>query len=99
MQPDPSWSPAQIFSGGYAIALGPGHGSIPTRRMASGDAIFQYQVYATAARTTVWGDGTGGSMIVSGGGSFTCNQAYSVYGRGSSRGSTRTPAPTSTRSP
>lgn len=69
------------FSGGYTIALGSGGGTISARRMASGSATLQYQLYTTAARTTVWGNGTGGSVVVSGSCFFLCSQIYSVHGR------------------
>lgn len=66
---------------GYTIALGPGGGTVPARRMASGSATLLYQLYTTAARTTVWGNGTGGSVTVSGGCVLLCNQTHTVYGR------------------
>lgn len=77
------------FMGGYTIALGSGGGSIPARRMASGSAALQYQLYTTAARSTVWGNGTGGSVIVSGSCLVLCSQTYSVYGRIPARQSAR----------
>lgn len=77
------------FIGGYTIALGPGGGSIPTRRMASGTATLQYQLYTTAARATVWGNGTGGGVVVSGSCLVLCNQTFSVYGRIPARQSPR----------
>ncbi|WP_211854797.1 Csu type fimbrial protein [Plastoroseomonas hellenica] len=69
------------FAGGYTIALGSGGGTIPARRMASGSATLLYQLYTTAARTTIWGNGTGGSVMVSGSCLVVCSQTYSVYGR------------------
>ncbi len=47
----------------YVIALG-GGGS---RSMGSGAAGLAYQLYRDAARTQVWGDGTGGSATVADG--------------------------------
>lgn len=67
---------------GYTIALGPGGGgSIAARRMASGSALLSYQLYRSAARSVVWGDGTGGSATVSGTCVLLCNQTHSIYGR------------------
>jgi spore coat protein U-like protein len=39
-------------------------GSYASRRMANGANRLNYNLYTTAARTTVWGNGTGGSAIV-----------------------------------
>lgn len=77
------------FTGSYTIALGSGGGTISARRMVSGSIALLYQLYTTAARTTIWGNGTGGSVIVSGGCFFICNQTYSVYGRIPARQSAR----------
>ncbi|MGC3029331.1 Csu type fimbrial protein [Burkholderia sp. DN3021] len=72
-------------TGAYAIALGTGGGgSYAGRRMSSGSSILPYQLYLDAAHSQIWGDGTGGSSIVTGtdnipqvGGTST----YQVYGR------------------
>jgi spore coat protein U-like protein len=70
----------------YSILLSAGgSGSFAVRRMRSpaGYAL-NYNLYTTAARAIVWGDGSGGSAVVSdyytcGGSSVTRN--YPVYGR------------------
>lgn len=61
-----------------------GAGTFATRRMTSGANTLAYNLYTTAARTTVWGDGTGGTgkisdswLIVLGNASRT----YTMYGR------------------
>lgn len=68
----------------YSVSLGAGgggdmaarrmlHGSIPSEQIA-------YQLYNDAARSQVWGDGSGGTSTVSGTGTGA-TQAVSVYGR------------------
>ena len=57
----------------YTIALGVGGGSgatFATRKMSFGAGTLHYSIYTDAARTAVWGDGTGGSNTVSGTGSL-----------------------------
>ena len=73
----------------YTVALNKGlnsGGSFANRRMKNGTSFLSYQIYTTAARTTVWGDGTGGTSTVSG--SFNCGVActnikrnHTTYGR------------------
>ena len=70
----------------YTLALSAGgSGSYATRLMSAGAATLQYQLYADAARTSVWGDGTAGTGTVSGG--FTLSvinsvsAQHTVYGR------------------
>lgn len=69
----------------YSLALNAGAGSYPQRTMrsASGHSL-SYNIYTSASRSLVWGDGSGGSIIVSD--SFhlaapTVNRNYPVYGR------------------
>ncbi|WP_165838761.1 Csu type fimbrial protein [Roseicella frigidaeris] len=51
----------------YSVALGPGgSGNGAARLLRSGDSSLGYQLYSDAARTQVWGDGTGGGRAVSG---------------------------------
>lgn len=72
----------------YTIALNAGlnsGGSFANRRMSNSGFVLLYQIYTTAARTTVWGDGTGGTSIVSD--SYNCGRCnnrrrnYTTYGR------------------
>jgi spore coat protein U-like protein len=65
-----------------SIGNGPGYAA---RRMVSGVEILNYNVYRNAARTQVWGNGTGGSFVITG--SFNLNNAtprnrnHTLYGR------------------
>ena len=68
----------------YALALniGTGGGTFTGRKMLSGAQELVYNLYTTAARSTVWGDGSGSTSTVSGTGvgmltAFT----HTVYGR------------------
>jgi spore coat protein U-like protein len=58
--------------------------------MTSGANLLNYNIYTTAARTTVWGNGTGGTAAIGGTGSGVA-QAVTVYGRVGS-GQTSVPA-------
>ena len=61
--------------------VGSGSGaSYASRRMTLGANLLTYNIYTTAARTTVWGNGTAGSVAISGTGSGVA-QAVTVYGR------------------
>lgn len=68
------------------IALDTGRsGTFAQRRMSNGTNNLSYNLYTTAARVIVWGDGTGGSSTVTGtdskvtSGTRTFN--ISIYGR------------------
>ncbi len=54
-----------------------GGGSFVGRRMSNGQSALSYQLYSDAARTMVWGDGSGGSTSVS----APSSGALTVYGR------------------
>lgn len=68
---------------GYSITLGDGLYYSSGRRMRSSAVTYEYltyELYQEAGRTTLWGDGTHGTVM----GSLTGNgsaQAYTVYGR------------------
>jgi spore coat protein U-like protein len=51
----------------YTLRLGPGgSGSFSERRLRSASQwVLTYNLYTNAARTLVWGDGNGGSQVVS----------------------------------
>ena len=50
----------------YSVALSKGgSGGYSPRKMSSGTNTLNYNLYTDAARTTIWGDGSGGSTIVS----------------------------------
>lgn len=56
-------------------------GSFTSRTMSNGKSNLSYNLYTSAARTQVWGDGTGGSAKVSYGGGGAKTFAITVYGR------------------
>lgn len=54
----------------YTIQLNAGSsGSFSPRKLASGANLLDYNLYRNSARTTIWGNGSGGTSTV--GGSFT----------------------------
>lgn len=74
-----------------SAGVGAGSGaSYTNRRMTSGANLLNYNIYTTVARTTVWGNGTGGTAAIAGTGSGAA-QAVTVYGRVAS-GQTGVPA-------
>ncbi len=76
--------PSEVVN--YTLTSSIGNGpSYATRRMVSGVEILNYNVYRNAARTQIWGNGTGGSFTITG--SFNLNNAtprnrnHTLYGR------------------
>ena len=68
----------------YALAInvGTGGGAFTGRKMTSGGHELLYNLYTSAARTTVWGDGSGATGTVSGAGTGLLTAAtHTVYGR------------------
>jgi spore coat protein U-like protein len=69
---------------GYSIQLDGGTGgTVAARAMSSGANRLGYQLYTTATHTTVWGDGTSGSVTVSDSYLvvlFTTAKPYTIYG-------------------
>lgn len=69
----------------YEIKLSTGgSGSFSPRRMSSGANTLNYNLYTTSGRTTVWGNGSGGTGTVSDGyllGLGTTVRNYTVHGR------------------
>ena len=64
-----------------AAGLGTGAGATyASRKMTSGANLLNYSLYTNAARTTVWGDGSGGTATVSNTGSGVA-QNFTVYAR------------------
>ena len=77
----------------WTAAAGVGAGTGATfisRRLTSGANLLNYNLYTTAGRTIVWGDGTGATATLAGTGTGTV-QSISVYGRVGS-GQTTVPA-------
>ena len=71
----------------FRIDLGRGSaGGYAPRRLASGANTLAYNLYSDAGRTSVWGDGTGGSVAVEGSVlldllGWAPAQSHVVYGR------------------
>jgi spore coat protein U-like protein len=73
----------------YSVALSTGaSGAYSQRYMTAGTPRLNYNLYRDAARTIVWGNGTGGSSLIAGTltvgpgvGNGTKSTAYTVYGR------------------
>ena len=62
----------------YSIALSTGRASYFPRAMADGPHELFYNLYTDATRTTIWGDATGGTAIVTATG---IGEHHTVYGR------------------
>lgn len=69
----------------YTINLSKGGAATYTpRRMTSGSNTMNYNLYTNSSRTTIWGDGTGGTTNISDGyllGIGTTVRNYTVFGR------------------
>jgi spore coat protein U-like protein len=68
----------------YVIALSPGGGSFGSRTMQAGSPQLSYNLYSDGAHTAVWGDGTGGTSMVSDNYSLPASSStrqYTIYGR------------------
>lgn len=69
----------------YTISLSAGGaGSYAPRKMAFGAARLNYNLYTNSSRTTVWGDGSGGTVKVSDGYALallSVTRHYTVYAR------------------
>lgn len=68
----------------YDILLSTGSAGNYSRNMYSGANALPYNLYTTSGRTTVWGDGTGGTSFINDGyllGLLTVTRDYPVYGR------------------
>ena len=67
----------------YTLALDAGTGTgatVASRRMTSGGDTLEYTLFQDVSRTTLWGDGTGGSSTRSSTGTGLA-QSFTVYGR------------------
>jgi spore coat protein U-like protein len=73
----------------YSVALSPGaSGTYAQRQLRAGPAILNYNLFDSATRTRVWGNGTAGTGMVSGSvtvgpgqGNNTRQETYPIYGR------------------
>jgi len=64
----------------FTIAMSAGGGSFTQRLMASGTVTLRYQIYTSAALSTVWGDGTGSTSTVSAGNDGMTSETITAYG-------------------
>jgi spore coat protein U-like protein len=73
-----------LFTASYVISMNAGNsGTLPNRHMLLSSTQLNYNLYTTAADTTVWGNGTAGTGTVSD--SYTAiglseTRDYTVYG-------------------
>jgi spore coat protein U-like protein len=68
---------------GYTVSLSTGLGSYATRLLSDGTNSLEYNLYTSAANTTVWGDGTNSSALVPGTGAglaLANAVTHTVYG-------------------
>lgn len=67
----------------YTIRFSTGGGAGYARRMSSGSALLSYQLYRNAARTEIWGDGSGGTFTIAVNQNYTAEIYinHTVYGR------------------
>jgi spore coat protein U-like protein len=68
----------------YSLLLSAGNGAFSSRAMAGSAVPLQYNLYTDIARSQVWGDGTGGTLVVSDSYSISTSPTvrnYTVYGR------------------
>jgi spore coat protein U-like protein len=72
------------LAGTIDIAISPGlSGDALARQMAQGSARLNYNLYTTASRTTIWGNGSSGTSTVTAtlNGLLSFSQTVPVYGR------------------
>jgi spore coat protein U-like protein len=65
----------------FTVSLTAGGGSFTQRLMANGAASLKYQIYTSAALSTIWGDGTGSTTTVGGGNNGQTSQMLTGYGQ------------------
>lgn len=63
-------------SSSFSISLSAGAGTYASRTMQNGSYRLDYNLYTDPAHTMVWGDGTGGSVMVSGSGTSVDEVVY-----------------------
>lgn len=78
--------PGGTVSVSYRVRLGSGSaGSFAPRQLGSGPNRLNYNLYSNTGRTNVWGDGTSGTVTVTGSFNVQVNRTrsrnHSVYGR------------------
>jgi spore coat protein U-like protein len=70
----------------YAVALDAGlYGTLATRKLSNGTHNLNYNLYTDSGRTTIWGDGTGGTSTISDNYTMALvtntTRNYTTYGR------------------
>ncbi|WP_439598363.1 spore coat protein U domain-containing protein [Falsiroseomonas sp.] len=69
----------------FSIALLGGTGAQGARQLTSGSEVLAMEIYTDASRSIVFGDGTGGTGLLTGSGTATASTAlrmnFTVYGR------------------
>jgi spore coat protein U-like protein len=68
---------------GYTLMLSPGGGSYGTRLLTSGTDSLQYNLYTSGTYTSIWGDGTSSTAVVTGTGTglaAASNITHTVHG-------------------
>ncbi len=68
----------------YTIAASAGAGTYLARKLVSGSQLLGYNVYTDNTRTTIWGDGSSGTSLISGNivaASGGTTQSSTLYGR------------------
>ena len=68
----------------YSVALTSGYGSYSTRNMSYGGASMTYNLYLDSSYLQIWGDGTGGTSVLSDTMtlvSTSLTKYYTIYGR------------------
>jgi spore coat protein U-like protein len=68
----------------YTIAASAGTGTALDRKLVSGSQTLNYNVYIDSTRTTIWGDGSSGTSVISGNITATsggATQPSTIYGR------------------
>ena len=68
----------------YSIVLSPGNnGTFSSRKLSNSHSYLNYNLYTDSAKTLIWGDGTQGTSIITGGGNcYNANEfQHIVYGR------------------
>lgn len=64
-------------SSSYTLSLSTGGGSYAQRQLSGSGAVLDYNLYTSASRTVIWGDGSGGTSTVAGSGE---DVNHTVYG-------------------
>lgn len=68
----------------YQVSASMGNGTYQVRKLMSGSQTLDYNVYTDGTRTTIWGDGSSGTGLISGSVVATpegATQTSTVYGR------------------